>query len=216
MQGERASRDTIFVGPGLANTVRACDGLADMMSFWTFSDVFEEGGPIPQPFQGDFGLRATGGINKPSYYDFALLHQLGDKRIANPSKNVIVTKQPDGSLAIAAWNIVDPSAVPAVPDGPHGATPEKAGTVGPTRTIDLELSGVAEDAAVNIARVDATHGNAFAALLRDGRADEPEAGTGRRDESRGLPWVRRRKCISFTASSRSSSHRIRWLLVTVK
>ena len=174
VQGERASRDTIFVGPGLANTVRACDGLADMMSFWTFSDVFEEGGPIPQPFQGDFGLRATGGINKPSYYDFALLHQLGDKRIANTSKNVIVTKQADGSLAIAAWNIVDPSAVPAVPDGPHGATPEKAGTVGPTRTIELELTGVADDAVVSIARVDATHGNVLPHYYAMGAPKNPK------------------------------------------
>jgi xylan 1,4-beta-xylosidase len=52
VQGMKDSRDTIFVGPALANTVRECDGLVDMMSFWTFSDVFEEGGPIAKPFEG--------------------------------------------------------------------------------------------------------------------------------------------------------------------
>ena len=91
VQGMDESRDTTFVGPALANTVRECDGNVTLMSFWTFSDVFEEGGPIPKPFEGQFGLRAKGGINKPSYYGFALLHQLGDQRLANPSKNVIVT-----------------------------------------------------------------------------------------------------------------------------
>src|SRR5579862_2154025 len=92
VQGENESRDTAFVGTGLANTIRECDGVVDMMSFWTFSDVFEEGGPIAKPFEGEFGLRAKGGINKPSYYDFALLHQLGEERIANAAANVLVTR----------------------------------------------------------------------------------------------------------------------------
>ncbi len=64
------ARDTTYVGPALADTIRQCDGLVDMMSFWTFSDVFEEGGPSQRPFRGDFGLRAMYGINKPSFYDF--------------------------------------------------------------------------------------------------------------------------------------------------
>ena len=45
-----------------------------------------------------FGLRAKGGINKPSYYAYGLLHQLGGKRLANTSKDVIVTKTADGGL----------------------------------------------------------------------------------------------------------------------
>ena len=173
VQGERNSRDTLFVGPGLANTVRECDGLAEMMSFWTFSDVFEEGGPIPQPFEGEFGLRASGGINKPSFYDFALLHQLGDRRIASSSKNVIATKRADGSLVIAAWNIVDPSSVPQLPDGPHGATNAKAGTEGPTRTLELDVTGVVADAAVSISRVDDTHGNVLPRYYAMGAPQNP-------------------------------------------
>jgi xylan 1,4-beta-xylosidase len=108
VQGMNESRDTAFVGPAVANTIRACDGHVTLMSFWTFSDVFEEGGPIAKPFTGEFGLRAKGGINKPSYYGFALLHQLGDERLANQSRNVIVTKNATGDMVIAAWNLVDP------------------------------------------------------------------------------------------------------------
>src|SRR5580658_2627739 len=96
VQGMMESRDTTFVGPALANTIRECDGLIDMLSFWTFSDVFEEGGPIPKPFVGMFGLRAKGGINKPSYYAYGLLHQLGSERLANTSPNVIVSKTERG------------------------------------------------------------------------------------------------------------------------
>jgi xylan 1,4-beta-xylosidase len=89
--GHMEARDTTYVGPALANTIRECDGMVDMMSFWTFSDVFEEGGPAPRPFEGAFGLRAKGGINKPI-----------------PSTNAIVTKLKDNALVIATWNLVDP------------------------------------------------------------------------------------------------------------
>ncbi|WP_251106519.1 GH39 family glycosyl hydrolase [Alloacidobacterium dinghuense] len=155
VQGMNESRDTSFVGTGLANTIRECDGVVDMMSFWTFSDVFEEGGPIPKPFEGQFGLRAKGGINKPSYYAFALLHHLGDQRIANPSTNVIATKRQDGSLAIALWNLVDP---------------DKTGS---EKDIQLVLQGVPTNAVVSISRVDNTHGNTLAAYKAIGSPLDP-------------------------------------------
>jgi xylan 1,4-beta-xylosidase len=140
VQGNHESRDTLFVGPGVANTVRQCDGLSEMMSFWTFSDVFEEGGPIPHPFIGQFGLRAEGGINKPSYYAWGLLHQLGDQRIGSTSKNAIVTKTPDG-LAVAVWNLVGP------------------GQKGETRSVHLTFAHVPPNARVTVERVDQDHGN---------------------------------------------------------
>jgi xylan 1,4-beta-xylosidase len=141
VQGMKESRDTIFVGPALANTVRQCDGMVNMMSFWTFSDVFEEGGPVPKPFVGMFGLRAKGGINKPSYYAYGLLHQLGDARVANSSRDAIVTKAKDGTLTVAVWNLVDPDA--------HGET----------RKLILNFSHLARNARVSIQRVDQAHGN---------------------------------------------------------
>ncbi len=142
--GMKEARDTSYVGPAVANTIRECDGMVDMMSFWTFSDVFEEDGPIPEPFEGHFGLRAKGGINKPSYYDFALLHRLGDRRIPNSSANVIVTKRKDGTLAIAVWNLVDP---------------DKTGN---TIQVRLTINGAPHDAAVQLSRVDDDHGNTLA------------------------------------------------------
>ncbi|MEG9437296.1 glycosyl hydrolase family 39 [Edaphobacter sp. HDX4] len=157
--GHNQSRDTTYVGPALANTVRQCDGMVDMMSFWTFSDVFEEGGPGPRPFIGQFGLRAEFGINKPSFYDFALLHQLGDSRIANPAQDVIVTRSSDGHLKIALWNLVDPD-------------PESLRN-GKTRTITLSLQGVPADAQVSIQRVDNEHGNVLPEYAKIGKPDYP-------------------------------------------
>lgn len=64
--GNFHARDTTYVGAVLADDIRQCDGLVDMMSFWTFSDVFEEDGPKKEPFDGGFGLMAMGGIKKPA------------------------------------------------------------------------------------------------------------------------------------------------------
>ena len=161
VQGENDSRDTPFVGPGLANTIRECDGKVKMMSFWTFSDVFEEGGPIAHPFEGNFGLRAEGGINKPSYYDFALLHKLGDRRIANDADDILVTRRADGSLAIAVWNIVDPS-VPA-------SSPLRSAE----RDVTLAFKGVPASAAVTVERVDETHGNPLPLYRKMGSPQYP-------------------------------------------
>ena len=157
VEGMMESRDTIFVGPALANTIRQCDGLIDMLSFWTFSDVFEEGGPIPKPFEGEFGLRAKGGINKPSYYAYGLLHQLGSERIASLSKDAIVTRSANGEIEIAAWNLVDPD------------------QKGPTRSMEIEIRHASPDAHVSIQRVDSEHGNVLPHYAAMGKPLDPTA-----------------------------------------
>jgi xylan 1,4-beta-xylosidase len=104
--------DSSFMGPWLANTIRQCDGLVHIMSYWTFSDVFEEQGVVKTPFYGGFGLIAAGNIPKASYNDFRLLHMLGTERLAVNSNSAIVTRRRDGTLAIALWNYA--------PAGPGG------------------------------------------------------------------------------------------------
>ena len=126
-----------------------------MMSFWTFSDVFEENGPIPEPFQGHFGLRAKGGINKPSYYAFGLLHRLGDRRFANAAPNVLVTKRKDGALVVAVWNLVDPDQSPN------------------RKMVRLVFDGLPNGAGVEVSRVDAENGNTLAAYRAMGSPRYP-------------------------------------------
>ena len=47
---EQAVTDSAFMGPWLANYIRQADGLANEVSYWTFSDVFEEQGVASTPF----------------------------------------------------------------------------------------------------------------------------------------------------------------------
>jgi xylan 1,4-beta-xylosidase len=106
--------DSAFIGPWLANNIRECSGLTEMMSYWTFSDVFEEQGVVKTPFYGGYGLIAERGIPKAAFNAFALLHQLGDQRLNIPQHDALVTKTKDGGLAIALWNYAEPDqAVPS-------------------------------------------------------------------------------------------------------
>ena len=143
--GQEDGFDSTYMAVGIADMIRQCDGLADLVSFWTFSDVFEEDGPIPHPFENNFGLRAEGGINKPSFYGFALLHKLGDRRLANNSPDVLVTKDAAGTLVIAAWNLVNPG-----PDARAKTQP---------RTLHLDIQHVRPDAPVTVERLDHEHGD---------------------------------------------------------
>ena len=147
--------DAPFMGPWLADTIRQCDGLTAMMSYWTFSDVFEEQGVVKQPFYGGFGLIAEGGIPKPAFNAFKLLHELGNQRIGVNSNSALVTRRADGAIAIAAWNLFPPEE--------HGQP----------KTVTLAIRGLAGSHSVLLFRVDSLHGSPLGAYDAMGRPVYP-------------------------------------------
>jgi xylan 1,4-beta-xylosidase len=162
--------DSIYMAPWMADTIRQCDGLTEMMSYWTFSDVFEEQGVVKQPFYGGFGLIAEGGIPKPSYNAFQLLHLLGDQRLSDESDSVLVTRRPDGSLVIAAWNLLSPE-----PTRAAGTAQTETELIknGPTRTIHLRFEHLTGHRRAYISRVDRDHGDVHPAYEKMGQPRDP-------------------------------------------
>jgi xylan 1,4-beta-xylosidase len=146
--------DSLYMGPWLADTIRQCDGLADVMSYWSFSDVFEEQGVVKTPFYGGFGLLAAGDIPKPSYLAFALLHKLGDQRIALSSDSALLTRRNDGSLVLALWKY-----------GPTGQ-PDSS------RAVTLRFKDTSVHHAL-IWRLDADHGDVHRAYAKLGEPRYP-------------------------------------------
>jgi xylan 1,4-beta-xylosidase len=100
--------DSTYMGPWIADTIRQCDGLARIMSYWAFSDVFEEQGVVKTPFYGGYGLIAADGIPKPAYNAFKLLHELGNQRMNVDSDSALLTRRDDGTLVLAVWNYAQP------------------------------------------------------------------------------------------------------------
>jgi xylan 1,4-beta-xylosidase len=153
--------DSAFMGPWLANTIRQCDGLTDVMAYWAFSDVFEEQGVVKRPFYGGFGLMAAAHIPKAAYNDFKLLHQLGAQRLSVDSDSALATRRPDGSLAIAVWNYAPP------------------GNGGAAKQVTLLLKGFTGEGEARIQIVDRQHGSALAAWEA---MDKPDFPTGAQQE----------------------------------
>jgi len=145
--------DSLFMGPWLADTLRRCDGLTEMMSYWTLSDVFEEQGVVRQPFYGGYGLIAAGGIPKPAFNAFKLLHELGEERFATDSEHALITRRTDGTFVIALWNYVSP------------------GKSGAPLTIALRLPPGART--VRLGRLDETHGDVHGEYVRLGSPPYP-------------------------------------------
>jgi len=155
--GELHAGDTSYTATATAQTIHDCDGLLDILSFWTFSDVFEENGPSHEPFPAIFGLLAAGGIKKPSFYSFALFHRLGTTRLANSADNVLVTRRHDGSVVLAIWNLNSPD------------------NSGATRTFQLNFQNLNGASHAFVSRVDAEHYNTLAAYKRMGSPRYPTA-----------------------------------------
>lgn len=147
--------DSAFMGPWLADTIRQCDGLVDMMSYWSFSDVFEEQGVIKTPFYGGFGLLAEDGIPKAAFNDFALLHQLGETRLDLQSDTALVTRRKDGALAIAVWNLF---------------LPEEAGV---PKTVTLHFKNASKARSATFTIVDKLHGSPLPEWEKMGRPQTP-------------------------------------------
>ena len=149
--------DSVFMGPWLADTIRQCDGLVEMLSYWTFSDVFEEQGVVKQPFYGGYGLIAAGGLPKPAFNAFKLLHMLGDMRLDNPSTSALVTRRHDGTLVLAAWNLF---------------LPEDQGA---PKTVAIQVAGSAPAHIALVYRLDAAHGSVLPSYRALGSPTNPTA-----------------------------------------
>ena len=146
--------DTEFMGPWLADTIRQCDGSVNVMSYWDFSDVFEEQGVVKEPFYGGFGLVAAYGLPKPAFNAFKVLHLLGDRRLPLSSKTALATTK-SGAPVLAAWNLVLP------------------GATGQARSVTFQFTGLSGSHSAQIYRVDSAHGSLLGAYRQMGSPRYP-------------------------------------------
>lgn len=127
-------------------------------SFWTFSDLFEEGGMPFGEFHSGFGLMTLHGIPKINYRAFQLLGRLGEERFdvtfnQNTLDGYAVKKNASNSIQFLLVN--------------HQSLEHEISE----ETVTLVLEGLDGTEKAEIVRLDEDHANAFAYWQKLGSPD---------------------------------------------
>ena len=99
--------DHYFSVPYILRAVKRSEGFADMLSYWTYTDIFEENGPLTAAFSGCFGLLNMQSIPKPAYHAYTFLSALGETQLSCDDENAYVCKSEKG-IQILFWNACVP------------------------------------------------------------------------------------------------------------
>jgi xylan 1,4-beta-xylosidase len=77
------------------------------MSYWTYTDLFEEPGPPPTPFHGGFGLLNREGIRKSAYFAYKYLHAVQGNEIPVADPQVFAAAE-NGNVSAVIWDFQSP------------------------------------------------------------------------------------------------------------
>lgn len=88
----------------ILNTIKRAGPYVNSLSYWTFTDIFEELGPPFQPFHGGFGLLNVQDIKKPAFYAFKFLNELGQNQYPCSDSSSFVCKDNKGNLQVLLWD----------------------------------------------------------------------------------------------------------------
>jgi len=88
----------------ILDKIKNVGSAANSMSYWTFTDIFEEAGPRMTPFHGGFGLLNYEDLPKPAYFAYKYLNRLGDQKIESADPASLVSRRGDGSMQLLFWD----------------------------------------------------------------------------------------------------------------
>jgi len=120
----------------ILDKLKGSEGAAQSMSYWTYTDLFEEAGPPPAAFHGGFGLINRDGIRKAAFFAYKYLNQLGSKTVKGGDARAIVSR--DGSnFAALLWDYTPPQMTES--NRPYF---RKIHPAQPLKPVDLKVTGL--------------------------------------------------------------------------
>lgn len=88
----------------ILNSLRRSGDAVQSMSYWVFTDIFEEPGPRTTPFHGGFGLLNYQSINKPAFYAYQFLNRLGSVELKCNDGAAWISKDSRGGVQALFWD----------------------------------------------------------------------------------------------------------------
>jgi xylan 1,4-beta-xylosidase len=153
--------DSYFCAAWILHRLRRLPDGVQAMSYWTFSDQFEEPGPPNAPFHGGFGLLNVQGLPKPAYFAYCFLNELGDTELACEDANTWACRDDKGAVQVLLWDYTHPQQ--DSPNSEFFAQDWPAKPAAPTQVVIENLS--TGEHQVNITRVGYRHNDVYTAYL---------------------------------------------------
>jgi xylan 1,4-beta-xylosidase len=91
----------------ILDKLKKCGDAAQSMSYWTFTDIFEEAGPRWEAFHGGFGLINYEDINKSSFYAYQFLNRLGPTELKDSDPSSWICTDKSGAVQALVWDFTN-------------------------------------------------------------------------------------------------------------
>ncbi|GFZ94681.1 GH39 family glycosyl hydrolase [Nesterenkonia alkaliphila] len=161
--GRDFMHDTVYAAAYITRAYLDAADLADSVTYWTFTDIFEEGGAGIGPFHGGFGLINTQGIHKPTYHAFRALSQLGDLKLKHTPHGVISAQSGTGAISCVFFNYPEQMGTASVGSASsHQRADDEFSRLGTARRIQHLIQGLTPGSRYLARTLDLYHGNAVA------------------------------------------------------
>lgn len=151
--------DTLFAATYVTRAFLRSADLTDSLAYWTFTDVFEEGGAGLGPFHGGFGLVNEQGLHKPTFHAFAMLARLGDTLLLDTGDGVVTRDAATDAVSAVFFNYPEDMGRRPVGSADSYAETRALAEVGPARRVRHTVDGLVPGARYAVERVDWEHGN---------------------------------------------------------
>ena len=96
--------DSYHQAPYILEKLKQVGDAANSMSYWVFTDIFEEAGPRFTPFHGGFGLLNYQGIKKTAYHAYSFLNRLGETELTNADSSSWAARSSSGDFQVLLWD----------------------------------------------------------------------------------------------------------------
>jgi xylan 1,4-beta-xylosidase len=166
------SHDSLAAGAFVVKTNMESVGQVDSLSYWVFTDVFEENRLTDSIFHGGFGLINYQEVVKPAFHGYRMMNALGDELLAQTVGAVVTRDSKTGRMTALAYNY-PPEMKVSLPVTETLAAADAIDASGSSRAMEMHLSGLMPGSAFEIETLDREHGDAVVAWEKMGKPEPP-------------------------------------------
>ncbi|MHC4871291.1 MAG: GH39 family glycosyl hydrolase [Planctomycetota bacterium] len=148
-------------------------GIVESLSYWTFTDIFEEHRGGDTAFHGGFGMITFQGIPKPAFHAYRMLSKLGDEILSRDTGSIVTRDSSTGKIAALCYHY-PPEIKKAVPTSKLKTDmAEETASSGSKTELEISLSGLSVGSTIEVDVLDRSNGSAIEMWLENGAPHSP-------------------------------------------